>query len=223
MVQAHKKQPKIVTEDLQPKSSLAGYHFTWEEHGLIAWADLLPINDQPARGFILECDYETVSGREPGARQIDQGTTLTSAIRNKMLEAMHWSGWQEMGRDDQRRSIWQHASRIPTSSMQEKQVSVTPLLEIAEQKKLQVSSTKTKAGRQVKSYHRTAPLYRVKYRCARCSEEVTKESQYPSRATSVQKVHYCDECQAKRKHEQMLERVKRHRASKKTGQTQRAS
>lgn len=113
---AQEKKPIIEIEDLQPKDTLAGYRATWQERGLIAYAELVPIDDQPARGFILECGYNTASGREPGNRQIDTGTTLTSRVRSYMLEAMRGAGWEEIGREASGRPIWQHVSRIAAAS-----------------------------------------------------------------------------------------------------------
>src|SRR5260370_39845656 len=94
---AQRKEPTaILIEDLKPKNTIAGYKAACQEAGLIAYADLLPIDDQPARGFFLECGYNTLTGRDPGPRQIDQGTTLTSKLRIRMLEAMRDDGWKVM-------------------------------------------------------------------------------------------------------------------------------
>lgn len=202
MAQVHEKKPTIITENLQPKSTIAGYKFTWQERGLLAWSELLPINDRPARGFILEAGYDTLSGREPGARQIDLGTTLTGNVRELMLGQMALAGWREIGRDEKRRPIWQHESRIaaPASSapaLQEKQ-------DQAPRKTLYVP-----ARERVTSYKRTITASDVTYTCARCKNDVTK-SLFPG-ATPL----YCDICAAEVKREQTRKRVRRLRAGKK--------
>lgn len=128
------KQPKTTIDDLQPKDTLGGYRATWQERTLTAYAYLNPIEDQPARGFILECTYEHMQpGRRLSDKQMDQGTTLTSRVRSFMLDAMRRAGWKEIGEDDRHRPIWQHISRIASSAredqipapIQQEQVSVT--------------------------------------------------------------------------------------------------
>lgn len=117
---AQRTDPIVLIEDLKPKNTIAGYKAACEESGLIAWADLLPIDDQPSRGFLLECGYNTRTGRDPGPRQIDRGTTLTSIVRNRMVEAMRAAGWREMGgQPGTHQSIWQHLSRMPNTRARE--------------------------------------------------------------------------------------------------------
>ncbi len=111
---AQRTDPIVLIEDLKPKDTIAGYKAACQEGGLIAWADLLPIDDQPQRGFALECGYNTLTGRDPGPRQIDRGTILVSKVRIRMLEAMRAAGWQEMRSQPGTSSIWQHSSRLPT-------------------------------------------------------------------------------------------------------------
>lgn len=221
MVQAREKQPKIVTEDLQPKDTIAGYKFTWEERGLRAWADLLPVEDQPARGFILECSYDTVSGRDPSNRQIDLGTTLTSNVRELMLGQMARAGWREIGRNDQRRTIWQHSSRITASSASEQdQPAPVPVKKASVKRKGnqaapfapvgQASRTLLVPAREkVSGYKRTITASDVTYTCVKCGDQVTK-ALFPGATPQ-----YCDNCALEVKREKTRARVQRLRAGKK--------
>lgn len=188
MVQAHEKKPIIQTEDLQPKSSIAGYRFTWQEHGLIAWAELEPIDDQPGRGFLLTWGYDTVSGREPGQRQIDQGTTLVSKVRDLIIGQMVLAGWVTVGALE-RKNIWQHRSRIKAAGHTSRVLSIS-------------------AREKVKGYKRTITANPVTFTCSCCGHKVTREV-FPGA-----KPQYCDDCALKVKREKTRARVARLRAAK---------
>ena len=116
MVQAHERQPKIEIDDLQPDWSIKSFKATWQEGTLTAYAYLDPIDDQPERGYVLNCTY---SHKQPSRclsdRQIDAGTTLTSRVRDFMLEQMVRAGWVRIGMEKKGRPIWQHSSRVTTT------------------------------------------------------------------------------------------------------------
>jgi len=110
---AQTRQPKIEIDDLQPKSNIAGYRASWQEGTLTAYAYLEPIEDQPGRGYSLEYTYEHAQpNRRLSDRQIDAGTTLISKVRELMTGQLLRAGWREIGKDEKRRPIWQHTSRI---------------------------------------------------------------------------------------------------------------
>ena len=106
-------QPKIEIEDLQPKGTCGSYHATWQEGTLVAHAWLDPIRDLPANGFFLECSYNHVQlNRRLFERQMEIGSRLVANVRELMLDHMARAGWVEIGKDDKKRSIWQHTSRL---------------------------------------------------------------------------------------------------------------
>jgi hypothetical protein len=116
MVQAHERQPKIEIDDLQPDWSIKSFKATWQEGTLTAYAYLDPIDDQPERGYVLNCTYSHKQpGRRLSDRQIDAGATLTSRVRDFMLEQMVRAGWVRIGMEKKGRPIWQHSSRVTTT------------------------------------------------------------------------------------------------------------
>lgn len=204
MVQAHQKLPIIEIDDLQPDWSIKGFKATWKENGLVAYAYLMPLQDQPARGYVLEYSYDSEKqpGRRLSDRQIDQGTTLVSRVRARMLDAMHWAGWQVIGKQDTGRDIWQHSSRVISSlQVQDKpqeQDTVTP-----DQGKSKAITVPAGAGRQSISYTRTITARDVTYTCSRCGQEVTK-GQFPGPTP-----RYCDPCAKEVEREKTRARVAR--------------
>ncbi|MEO7022525.1 MAG: hypothetical protein ABI234_20415 [Ktedonobacteraceae bacterium] len=127
MARGEEKQPEIQIDDLRPKETIAGYRATWKEYGVVTYAELLPIDDIPVRGFMLECEYSTATGRAAGPRQKELGPTLVTHIRKRMVEAMRSAGWKEIGgQTGTRKSIWQHSSQITQGQRdQHEHVSVT--------------------------------------------------------------------------------------------------
>ncbi|MEO9029380.1 MAG: hypothetical protein ABI413_11265 [Ktedonobacteraceae bacterium] len=220
---AQKYAPKIELENLQPKDTVAGYHVTWQEGGLIAYADLLPIDDQPQRGFVLECGYDTATGRNPGNRQIDQGTTLTSQVRELMLRQMVLAGWSVIGDlPGTRKNIWQHSTRTPPVALSEQDqgrqqelVSVTfdQAAQIAPDRQLtrRVLSIPAKAERrQSAGYSRTITALDVTFTCVRCGKQETR-SQFPGGRLP----HSCQDCVKIVEREQTRGRVARLREARK--------
>ncbi|MGH2479603.1 MAG: hypothetical protein ACRDHW_08115 [Ktedonobacteraceae bacterium] len=217
---AHKHAPIIEIENLQPKTTIAGYHVTWQEGSLIAYADLLPIDDQPARGFVLECGYNTATGRDPGNRQIDQGTTLTSKVRELMLTQMVCAGWRDISTNG--RSIWQHITQIPAEvgrvqdqGKQHELVSVTSdqAAQIAPGRQLRsrVLSIPAKAGRrQSAGYSRTITALDVTFTCVRCGKPEVR-SQFPGGRPP----RFCLDCVKIVEREQTKRRVARLREVRK--------
>ncbi|MEO9030633.1 MAG: hypothetical protein ABI413_17635 [Ktedonobacteraceae bacterium] len=217
---AHKYAPVIEIENLQPKTTIAGYHATWQEGSLIAYADLLPIEDQPARGFVLECGYNTATGREPGNRQIDQGTTLTSKMRELMLTQMACAGWRDISTNG--RSIWQHAIQIPSKVVnaqdqgkEHELVSVTseqaPQIAPDRPLKSRILSIPAKAERrQSAGYSRTITALDVTFTCVRCGKQETR-SQFPGGRPP----HSCQDCVKIVEREQTRGRVARLREARK--------
>lgn len=202
MVQAHQKLPIIEIDDLQPDWSIKGFKASWKESGLVAYAYLMPLQDQPTRGYVLDCNYD--SEKQPGRRltdrQIDQGTTLVSRLRARMLEAMTSAGWQVVGKLDNGKDIWQHASRVtPGYQVQpQEQDSVTP------QQRDRVLSISGKAeGRQSAGYTRVITARDVTFTCSRCGQEVTKV-QFPGPTP-----RYCDTCAKETEREKTRARVAR--------------
>src|SRR5260221_12980613 len=165
MVRVHEKLPVIEIDDLQPDWSIKGFRATWKESGLVAYADLLPLQDQPTRGYVLEYgfDSEKQPGRRLTDRQIDQGTTLVSRVRARMLHEMHWAGWQVVGKQETGRDIWQHASRVTatvsTPGQQE-------LVSVTDQGKSKAITVPANAGRQSTSYTRTIIARDVTVTCS---------------------------------------------------------
>ncbi len=205
MVQAHQKLPIVEIDDLQPDWSIKGFKASWKESGLVAYAYLMPLQDEPARGYVLEYSYD--SEKQPGRRltdrQIDQGTTLVSRVRARMLDAMHWAGWQVVGKQETGRDIWQHSSRLVQDKPQE-QDSVT------DQGKSKAITVPISAGRQSTSYTRTITARDVTFTCSRCGQEVTKV-QFPGPTP-----RYCDTCAKEVEREKTRARVARLRERKKS-------
>src|SRR5258708_1430353 len=212
MVQAHQKLPIIEIDDLQPDWSIKGFKASWKENGLIAYAYLMPLQDQPARGYVLEYSYnsEKQPGRRLTDRQIDQGTTLVSRIRARMLDAMHWAGWQVVGKQETGRDIWQHASRVtstsstPDQGKPQEQDSVTP-----QQRDRVLSISGKSEGRQSAGYTRVIQARDVTFTCSRCGQEVMKV-QFPGPTP-----RYCDPCAKEVEREKTRARVARLRARQK--------
>ncbi len=117
MKQAIKRAPKVEIDDLQPDGTCRSFHASWQEGTLTAHAWLEPIKDQPANGYVLEYTYNHVQlNRRLTEKQIDTGRLLISKIREFMTGQMLLKGWSIVGQDERRRPIWQHASRLKTSS-----------------------------------------------------------------------------------------------------------
>lgn len=222
MVQAHQKLPNIEIDDLQPDWSIKGFKASWKENGLVAYAYLMPLQDQPARGYVLEYSYDSEKqpGRRLTERQIDQGTTLVSRIRARMLDAMHWAGWQVVGKQETGRDIWQHSSRVtptlPRTPGQQEQDSVTDQGKpqeqdsVTPQRRDRVLSISGKAeGRQSASYTRVITARDVTFTCSRCGQEVTKV-QFPGPTP-----RYCDPCAKEVEREKTRARVARLRERQK--------
>lgn len=111
---AYSQEPQIEMDDLHPRNHgfIESYKATWQERGVIAYAYLEPIDDQPARGYVLETTYQTVSGRDPGPRQSLHGVLLTQKLREHMTKQMINSGWQPIPIPGTSRMGWQHESRL---------------------------------------------------------------------------------------------------------------
>ncbi len=119
---AQSKHPVISIDDLQPNDSPAGYRATWQEGRLIAYAQLLPLDGDPGRGYVLECNYDTATGREPTDKQIDAGTTLTSNVRELMTGQLVQAGWRMVDTHQAiRKYLWHHTSRPVVSNDAPKQ------------------------------------------------------------------------------------------------------
>ncbi|MFL5624274.1 MAG: hypothetical protein ACJ788_01600 [Ktedonobacteraceae bacterium] len=204
MVQAHQKLPIIEIDDLQPDWSIKGFKASWKENGLVAYAYLMPLQDQPSRGYVLEYSYD--SEKQPGRRltdrQIDQGTTLVSRIRARMLDAMRWAGWQVVGKQETGRDIWQHSSRLVQDKPQE-------LDTVTDQGKSRAITVPAGAGRQSTGYTRTITARDVTFTCSRCGQEVTKV-QFPGPTP-----RYCDTCAKEVEREKTRARVARLRERQK--------
>src|SRR5258708_15012633 len=198
MVQEHQEITIVEIDDLQPDWSIKGFKASWKESGLVAYAYLMPLQDEPARGYVLEYSYD--SEKQPGRRltdrQIDQGTTLVSRVRARMLDAMHWAGWQVVGKQETGRDIWQHSSRLVQDKPQE-QDSVT------DQGKSKAITVPISAGRQSTSYTRTITARHVTFTCSQCGQQVTKV-QFPGPTP-----RYCDTCAKEVDREKTRARVAR--------------
>src|ERR1700738_5272098 len=107
MVRVHEKLPIIEIDVLQPDWSIKGFKASWKENGLVAYAYLMPLQDQPTRGYVLEYSYD--SEKQPGRnltdRQHDQGKILVSHVRAGMLDAIRLAGWQVVGKQETGRDI----------------------------------------------------------------------------------------------------------------------
>lgn len=83
-----------IIENLTEKSSIAGYRATWQESGLLARYELLPVDDKPANGFYLEGGVSACSGRPLGRKQQEQADKLLSALRERYVQKIIEAGWQ---------------------------------------------------------------------------------------------------------------------------------
>jgi|SRR5579883_2048657 hypothetical protein len=110
--------PRVEIDDLQPTGTCKGYHASWQEGTLIAHAWLDPIDDQPAKGFVMEFTYNHKQiNRRLSEEQIDTCMTLVARLREFVMDALRRAGWQvigqqEVGSRSRKRDIWQHSSRI---------------------------------------------------------------------------------------------------------------
>src|SRR5258708_21231534 len=189
MVQARKTQPIIEIDDLQPDWSIKSFKAFWQERGLIAYAYLEPIDDQPARGYVLETTYRTVSGKEPGPRQREQGAVLASKVREMMKSEMIDAGWQPYPVPGISHGVWQHSSRVTASSAsaqgdQAAQTSSAPESQLeqdqpaaqpAREYKVYGSKEAREAAREsgaAPAYTRVVSLKTITFRCARCGSTV---------------------------------------------------
>ena len=211
MIQAHEKLPIIEIDDLQPDWSAKSFKASWKENGLVAYADLVPLQDQPVRGYILESGYDKEKpGRRLTDRQMEQGTTLVSRLRARMLNALRVAGWQVIGTLDNGKDVWQHSSRV-TSGRQDQgkpqeQESVTPQ---RISRTLSIPGTGKAEGRQSAGYSRVIMARDVTFTCSRCEQEVTKV-QFPGPTP-----RYCAPCAKEVEREKTRARVARLRERQK--------
>lgn len=226
---AYPTEPQIEIDDLHllDNGLTKSYKATWQEGNMIAYAWLEPIKDQPARGYELTTAYHTVSGREPGPRQREQGEQVSTKLRERMTKRMIDAGWQPIPVPGIG-AAWQHESRLKRVDLviQKKAAPVKAARQVeevitahqaeqkaarqVEQRTLQVSERSGEGRRNIKGYKRTITATPVTYTCERCKREATR-TVYPGK-----RPQYCDACAVEVKREKTRARVARLRAGQKT-------
>lgn len=202
---AREKEPVIEIDDLAPKTTIAGYRATWKANGVVAHAELLPLQDQPARGFVLDLYTSNESARPMGKRQQERADELIPLVKARMLDAMRMAGWQVVGTlDNPPMDIWQHSSRVIASASSlvqgkpQEQDSVTN-----QEKESKVILVPLRKRDQGTTYQRTITKQQVTLSCSTCGQEVTR-TQYPGPISP-----YCDACAKEVEKEQTRARVAR--------------
>lgn len=214
---AHERVPKKTLDPLRPNDTHRSFRATWTEGHLCAYAELTPIQDDPRKGYVLECWYDRTTTRgSMGQRQEEQGRKLVAQVRAYMQAALREAGWMitEVSKDATTPEIWKYQSQSVSAPIQQKaqperqsepqdsQTHRTP-------KTIEVYGNKEARERgQGVAYRRVISLRSVTVTCATCGQEETQE-RYPG-----PQPRYCSECVEKAARERTRLRVQKLRKRK---------
>jgi hypothetical protein len=173
---ARERQPEIHIDDLHPIEDgfVHAYWGTWKELGMIAHAHLDAINDNPRRGYRLDCGYRRESERgRMGQRQEELGAELVRNLRPHMETEMRAAGWQVVAKTNEGRDIWQHQ---PGAQLQSQSTPAQPV-DLEQESGIAPGDQENDISAQ--SQTRIVYTRTITFICQWCRQEVT-EQRFPS-------------------------------------------
>ncbi len=191
---AHERKPVITLDPLQPDGTRRSFRATWTEGTLCAYAELVPFQDNPHNGYVLECWYDRTTTRGAmGQRQEEQGRKLVTQVQAYMQAALLDTGWivAKTGKDAATPNVWKHQSQLTPAPIQQKLQPEQQNSQAERQayKTIEVYGNKEARERgQGVAYRRVISLHSVLVTCTKCGQKETQE-RYPG-----PKPRYCHTC-----------------------------
>jgi hypothetical protein len=111
----HHKPPGDLPKGVgQPEPPRACYRVVWREQDVIAEASLVPVPEEPTRGWVLETRCACAAGPgKLGKRQQAIADRSCTRLRQELSQALPAAGWLVIGRlGDPRRAVWGHANQL---------------------------------------------------------------------------------------------------------------